>query len=166
MNVSDITQNKPSLSYEHLKYDLVSWIILESPEKSPQLINHLYSMSPNRNTQLKIRKWCVPLRSALYLLSFWSDLCQYLSIFSTIWTTDKTLKDTVHSFTTIMLHPSIALVSNVRLKGVSKVYHVLYNNRAGVNTMPKCQLTKECRRKVQALLYHVNATTYNQINFS
>ena len=52
MNVSPITYNKPYLSSEHLKYDIMPWIILQSPEKSPQFTNHLSSIYPNGNTQL------------------------------------------------------------------------------------------------------------------
>ena len=47
MNISAITSNKTSLSYEHLEYDLMPWILPQSPEKSPQFTNHLYSMYPN-----------------------------------------------------------------------------------------------------------------------
>ena len=43
MNVSAITSNKPSLSYEHIKSNLMPWILLQSPEKSPQFTNHLSS---------------------------------------------------------------------------------------------------------------------------
>ena len=96
------------------------WIILKSPEKSPWFTNHLSSMHPKVNTQLKNQKWWVPLRSALYLFFFWSDLCQYLSISSTRYPTDKTLKETFHFFKTKMLHPSTSPIPNAKLKRVSK----------------------------------------------
>ena len=67
MKVSDITSNKPSSSSEHLKSNLIPWILLQYLEKSPQFTNNLSSMYPNGNTQLHIRNWWVPLRSALYL---------------------------------------------------------------------------------------------------
>ena len=70
INSSDITPNKPSSSSEHLKSDLMLWILLQSPEKSPQFTNHFSSIYPNRNTQLQIRKLLVPLRSVLYLFFF------------------------------------------------------------------------------------------------
>ena len=76
MNVSAITPKKPSSYPEHLKPDPMSWITLQSPEKSPQFTNKFCSMYHNGNTQLQIRKWWVPLRSVLYLLSFRSDLCK------------------------------------------------------------------------------------------
>ena len=44
MNVSAITLNKPSSSSENLKSDLILWILLQSPEKSPQFTKHLSSM--------------------------------------------------------------------------------------------------------------------------
>ena len=52
MNVSAITPNKPYSSSEHIKYDIITWILLQSQEKSPQFTNHLFSMLPNGNTQL------------------------------------------------------------------------------------------------------------------
>ena len=45
-------------------------ILLQSLCKSPQFTNHFYSMYPKGNTQLHIRKWWVPLISALYLSFF------------------------------------------------------------------------------------------------
>ena len=65
INVSSITSNKPSSSFEHLKFDLMSWILLKAPEKSPQFTNHLSSMYPNGHTQLQIIKWWVTLILAL-----------------------------------------------------------------------------------------------------
>ena len=88
--------------------------------------NHLSSMHPNGNTQLQIRKCWVPLRSALYLLYFWSELCQYLPIITTRFLPEKTLKEKVNFFKKIMLHPSRAPLSNyVKLKRVLKLYHML-----------------------------------------
>ena len=115
-------------------------ILLQSPVKSPQFTNHLSSMHPKGNTQLQIRKWWIPIRLALYLLL--SDLFQCLSIISTRCPTEKTLKEIVHFFKTTMLHPETLPIPNVKLKRVSKVYHVLYNNSTGGNTMPKCQSTE------------------------
>ena len=69
-NLSAITSNTPSLSSKHLKSDLMTWILLQSPVKLPQLTNHLSSMYHKVNTQLKILKWWVPLRLALYLSCF------------------------------------------------------------------------------------------------
>ena len=56
MNVSAITSNKPSLSSEHLKSDLMPCVLLKLPEKSAQFTNNFSSMYPNGNTQLQIRK--------------------------------------------------------------------------------------------------------------
>ena len=92
MNLSAITLNKPYLSYEHLKSDLMPWIILQLPVKSPQSTNHLSSMYPRGNTQLKILKWWVPLRSSLYLSFFQSELSQYLSIIIPRFPTEKRSK--------------------------------------------------------------------------
>ena len=102
--------------------------------------------------------------STIYIYFFWSDLCQYLSIISTRCPTEKTFKDTVHFFKGIMLHPSIAPLSNVKLKNVSKVYHVFYNNITGKTTMYKFQCTEEFTRNLCALLYYVYTTMFNQIN--
>ena len=132
--------------------------------KSPQFTTNLYSMYPNGNIQLQIRKWWIPLISALYIFSFWSELFQYLSIISTRCTTEKTLQEKVHFFKTIMLHPSTSPLSNFKLKRVSKVYHVLYNDSVGKDTMSKFQHTEEFTRKVRALLYYVYTTTYNIFN--
>ena len=79
---------------------------------------------------------------------------------------DKTLKETVHFFKTMMLHRSTAPLSNFKLKRVSEVYHVLYNNSAGKNTMYKCQCTYELTWKVRAILYYVHMNTYNIINWN
>ena len=53
MNVSAITLNQHSLSYEHLKYDIMTCILLQSPGKSPQFTKYLSSMHPKVNPQLK-----------------------------------------------------------------------------------------------------------------
>ena len=66
-----------------------------------------------------------------------------------------------------MLNPSTSTLSNyVKLNIVSKVYHDLYNYSPGKKTMSKYQCTYGFTRKVCALLYYVNTTTYNQINFN
>ena len=67
MNISSITSNKHSLSYEHLKSDIMPWILLQSPGKSPQFTKHLSSIHPKGNTQVQILKWWIHLRSVLYL---------------------------------------------------------------------------------------------------
>ena len=67
MNVSSITSERYSSSSEHIESDLIPWILLQSLGKSPQFTKHLSSMQPKGNTQLKIRKCWIPLRSALYL---------------------------------------------------------------------------------------------------
>ena len=96
------------------------------------------SMYPNGNTELQIRKWWVPLRSALCLFSFCLDLFQYLSIISTRCTPDNTLKEIFHFFKTIIIYPSRAPLSNyAKLKRVSEVYYVLYNDSAGKKTLSK-----------------------------
>ena len=41
MNISAITSNKTSSSSEHLKSDIMTWILLQSPGKPPQFTNHL-----------------------------------------------------------------------------------------------------------------------------
>ena len=70
MNISAITLNKPSSSSEHLKYDLIPQILLQSPGRSPQFTKYFSSMHPKGNTKLQIQKWWVPIRSALYLSFF------------------------------------------------------------------------------------------------
>ena len=87
-----------------------------------------------------------------------SDLCQQLSIISTRFPTEKTLKDTVHLFKTIIIHPSTAPLLHVKLKRVSKVYNLIYNDSAGKNSMSKRQRTEEFTRKVHALLHYVYTT--------
>ena len=46
------------------------------------------------------------------------------------------------------------------------MYHVVYKDSAGENTMSKCQRTEENTRKVCALLYYIHTTTYNRINYN
>ena len=53
MSISTITSNKISSSSEHLKTDIVPWILLQPPGKSPQFTKYLSSMHPKGNTQLK-----------------------------------------------------------------------------------------------------------------
>ena len=122
-------------------------------------------MYPNVNTQLQIRKLWVPLKSALYIFVFWLDLFQCLSIISTRCPPEKKHKETIHFFKTIMFHPSTAPLSNsFKLKRISKIYPVLYNDSARGNTMSKCQRIHKCMRKVCALLYHVHTTTDTIVN--
>ena len=64
MNLSAIALNKPSSSSEHQKSDLVPWIILQSPVRSPQFTKHLSSMHTKGKNQLQIQKRWVTLRSA------------------------------------------------------------------------------------------------------
>ena len=70
MNLSAITSNKPYLYSEHLKPDLVPWILLQLPGKSPQYTNHFPSMYPKGNTQLKVRIWWFSFRSEIYQYCF------------------------------------------------------------------------------------------------
>ena len=81
--------------------------------------------------------------------------------------TEEKLNETVPFFNKIMLHPSRAPLSNyVKLKSISKVYRVLYNDSAGENTLSKCQRTDEFTRKVRTLLYYIHTTTCNRINYN
>ena len=48
-------------------------------------------------------------------------------------------KETIHLSKTTMIHPSKVPISNIKLKRVLKVYHMLYNDSAGKKTMSKCQ---------------------------
>ena len=89
MNLSTITSNKSYSYSEHLKYNIIPWIILQSPVKSPKFTKPLSSMHPKGNTQLQMRKWWIPLRSALYISFHLSEFYQYLSINRTICPTDK-----------------------------------------------------------------------------
>ena len=100
MNIPAITLNEPSLSSEHLRSDIMPWILLQSLGKSPKFTNHYSSMYPKGNTQLQIRKWWVPLRSELYL-SYFFRLLSLLLNNSTRCTTEKTLKETVQFFKTL-----------------------------------------------------------------
>ena len=78
---------------------------------------------------------------------FWSYLCQYLSMKSTRCPTDKKLKDTVHFFKTSMIHPSTVPISNVKLKRVSKVCHVLYRNSAGKTSCTNYNIQNNSQEK-------------------
>ena len=64
-----------------------------------------------------------------------------------------------------MINPSTVPIPNVKLKRVSKLYHVLYNYSVGKNTMSKYQGTEEFTRKVCTILYYINMTTCNKINY-
>ena len=66
MNILAITLNKPSSSSEHLKDDLIKWILLQSPVKSPQFTKYLDSMHRKGNNQLQTQNWLVTLISAFY----------------------------------------------------------------------------------------------------
>ena len=46
-----------------------------------------------------------------------------------------------------MLHPSTVPISNVELKGLSKVYHSLYNNSAGEILCPNANVQKNSWEK-------------------
>ena len=62
MKLSDIDSNQTSLSSEHLNTNFMTWIVLQSPGKSPQSTKTFSSMHLTGNTQLQIRKWWVSLR--------------------------------------------------------------------------------------------------------
>ena len=146
MNLSAITPDKPSLYYEHIKFNFISWILLQSPVKPPQFTKYLSSMHPKGHTQLWNRKCWVPLRSSLYLYLFWSDLCQYLSIKITMCLIEKTLIETVRFFKTTMLHPWTVTISNVKLKRVLRVYHVFYSVSTGKTLYPNANIQKNLRQ--------------------
>ena len=74
------------------------------------------------------------------------------------------MQETVQNFKTIIIHPSTMPISNAKPKQVSKLYHVLCNNRSGENTTPKYQLITESMRKFCTLLDYVHMTTHNHIN--
>ena len=114
----------------------MAWIFLQSPEKSPQFTNHFSSVHPEGKNQLQILKWWVAIRSAFYQYLSRSEFCQYLSRTGIICPIDKTLKETVHFFKTTMIHSSTLQISNVKLKPVSKVYHIIYNNHTGGGLRP------------------------------
>ena len=63
IKLSAITSKKPYLYSEHLNADLKPWVFLQSPGKSPQFTKNLSSVHLEGNTQLKIRKWWIALRS-------------------------------------------------------------------------------------------------------
>ena len=63
-----------------------------------------------------------------------------------------------------MLHPSRVPISNFKIKRVSKVYHVIYNNRLGGDTISKCQRTEESTSNLPGLLYWFHITTYSLID--
>ena len=62
MNISAITSNKYSSTFGDIKTNIMTWILLKLPGKSPQFTNHLTSMHLEGNTQPKIRKWWVTIR--------------------------------------------------------------------------------------------------------
>ena len=120
-------------------------------------------MHPKGNTQLQIRKWWVPLRSALYL--FPPDLFKCLSVISTRCPTEETLKEIVHFFKTTILCTSAVPIPNVKPEIASKVYHMLYNNITGENTKYKFQSTEWFIRKGRTPLYYIHIPMYNKINW-
>ena len=120
MNLSAITSNKNYVSSEHLNADIIPWIVLQSPGKSPLCTKHFSSMHLKGNTQLKFLKCWVALISEfiIYLLSyFW----KCLSANSTRRTKEKTLKNKCHFFKTSMIHPLTVPMPNVRLKIFSEI---------------------------------------------
>ena len=54
MNLSPITSNTHSLSYEHLNYNIMPQIFLQSPGKSPLFIKHFLSIHLKLNILIKI----------------------------------------------------------------------------------------------------------------
>ena len=83
----------------------------------------------------------------------------------TIFPTEKKLKCTVQSFKPTIISLSTLPISNVKLKRVSKVYHVLCNDFAGINTTSTCQCINESMRNTQKLLDYVTITTHIKINW-
>ena len=56
MDLSYINLNKTSSYFEYLNSNLISWILLKSPETSPQFTNNMSCLSLEGTTQLQIRK--------------------------------------------------------------------------------------------------------------
>ena len=74
------------------------------------------------------------------------------------------IKKKINTFKTTIIHPSTAPISSVKLKRVSKFYHILYNDHAGKKTTLKFHHTKESTRNVRPLLDYIHMTLNNQIN--
>ena len=89
MNLSAIISNRPSSSSEHLNTNLMPWMILKSPETSPQFTNRMFSLSLEGTIQLQILKWWVAIGSSFCLSLLWSYFFRYLSTNSTRCPTEK-----------------------------------------------------------------------------
>ena len=95
---------------------------------------------------------------------FWLENFRYLSIISTRFPPDKHTQRHSSPLQKMPNPLTSPLSNNVKLKRVSKVYHVLYNNSAGGNNVSKFQRTDEFTREVCLIIYYVHMTTYNIIN--
>ena len=113
---------------------------------------------PTKNSKMVGWSWII-----ILYIHFWSSFFQYLSTNRTICTAEKTLKQTVHFFKTTIIHPSRVLISNVKLKRASKVYHVIYNYWVGKTTTSKCQHTIKPMINVRMIIVYVHVTTNNLI---
>ena len=104
MNLLAITSNKTYLSSEHLNVNLMPWIVLQLPIKPPQFTKHLSYMHLKGNIQLQTLKCCAALIKD-FIYTFLSFFFQCLSTNSTIFPTDKKLKNTVPFFKTTIICP-------------------------------------------------------------
>ena len=119
-------QKNCSLYSEHIRANLMTWIVLKSPKNHHKSPKTCLSSILKETSHLKNRNLWVALISSFYISLVWSHFFQYLSTNSTRCPTEKTLKDTLHLFKTKIINTPKLPISNVKPKQVLKVYHVFY----------------------------------------
>ena len=91
MNLPTKNSNKLYSYSEHINAGLITYILLQSPEKWQHFTKHLSSVYLEGNIQLQIRKWWVAIRSERFQYLFDQNIPIPLKK-TTIWTTDKLLE--------------------------------------------------------------------------
>ena len=155
MNVSAITPNKPYSSPEHLKSDIITWILIQSPGKPSQFTNNLSSMHSKGNTQLQLEN-CGFLLDQSYIYYFLVRQHQVSS-------REKTQRDS-----SLLQKNNSSSINSTNIKCQTKkclksVSFALQQYRGG-KTISKCERAESFKRKLRALLYYIQKTTYNRIN--
>ena len=129
-NISAITFNKTYLSSEHLNADVMPWIILKQLKCQPNS-STIFSPWTLTETPNFTSKNGGLLLDQHFINPFFDQTFVSTSQQTESYPQQKKIKETVHFFNNTMIHPSTVPKSNVKLKRLSEVYHVLYSDCAG-----------------------------------
>ena len=146
MNVSAITSNKPFSYYEHLKSDLMPCILLQSPgnhHNSPIICLQCTLMeTPKYRFGIVVSSYII----AIYFLLLVRLFSIPLNIHHQMFNIENNQRDS-----TLLQNNDYSSINSIAIKfqtkWVPKLYHVLYNNSTGKNTMSKCQRIYAFTRK-------------------